>query len=382
MEWVKGEIIGKGSFSSVYLATPRSNFYESPPLMAVKSSLVSQSSLLQKEKEILTQLRDCPQILNCFGDDLTVEKNGEKFYNLFLEFASGGNLAQLLKKSGGSISESHVRCYTKSILQGILNIHEKGYVHCDIKLQNILLCCSSDGSTEVKIADFGLAKKSGQMKNNSGEIDEEIFSLRGTPLYMAPESVSSKEFESPSDIWALGCVMSEMISGKPAWRCRADSDVSALLYRIGFRDEVPEIPDELCEEGKDFLRKCFVRDPTKRWTAEMLLNHPFIVDSPVSLPLNEKASPRSAFDFPEWSSQESSIFNSIESSSPSILHFDEEFNGSECSGSSSPSPSDRIRQLAWGNELNLSFTDSWITVRTESSVSGIEELKLQSSKSQ
>ncbi|KAF5188368.1 mitogen-activated protein kinase kinase kinase [Thalictrum thalictroides] len=67
-----------------------------------------------------------------------------------------------------------------------------------------------------------------------------------------------------------------MITGRP------DADVSALLFRIGFGEEVPEIPVELLEEGKDFLRKCFIRDPTKRWTAEMLLNHPFVHDVTVT----------------------------------------------------------------------------------------------------
>ncbi|KAF5200889.1 Mitogen-activated protein kinase kinase, partial [Thalictrum thalictroides] len=84
--------------------------------MAVKSASVSQSSLLHKEREILSQFIDCPQILGCFGEDYTIE-NGEKYYNLLLEYASRGNLQQLMKKSGGVLSEVDARCYTKSILQ-------------------------------------------------------------------------------------------------------------------------------------------------------------------------------------------------------------------------------------------------------------------------
>ncbi|RZC54904.1 hypothetical protein C5167_013760 [Papaver somniferum] len=352
MEWDRGEVIGKGSFSSVYLATPRKNYCDFPPLMAVKSSLASQSSLLQKEKEILTEFKDCPQILNCYGDGFTVENDGDRLYNLFLEFASGGNLAQLLKNSGGSISESHVRFYSKSILQGLLSIHQKGFVHCDMKLQNILLCCSANGFSELKIADFGLAKKS----DTNSEKDEEVPGLRGTPLYMSPESVSRNEIESASDIWALGCIISEMITGKPAWGFNENSDISALLYRIGFKDELPEIPNGISEDGKDFLRRCFVRDPLKRWTAEMLLNHPFIAGADtVSLPIQtQKDSPTSAFGFPEWNCGNSSIFNSTESSSD--YQFDHQ-------SSWSLSPSERIAQIATGNGSNWSFSDSWINVR-------------------
>ncbi|KAF6172705.1 hypothetical protein GIB67_041220 [Kingdonia uniflora] len=171
----------------------------------------------------------------------------------------------------------------RSILRGLSMIHVKGFIHCDIKLQNILVC----GSTEVKIADFGLAKK----KNY--DFDDGVSGLRGTPLYMSPESVSCNVYETGVDIWALGCVVSELVMGKSSWRCLSDTDINGLLYRIGFGEELQVIPDKLCDDGKDFLIRCFTRDLMMRWTTEMLLNHPFVtlVDSDTS--------PGSTFDFPE-----------------------------------------------------------------------------------
>ncbi|KAI3922254.1 hypothetical protein MKX01_005943 [Papaver californicum] len=333
MEWIKGEMIGKGSFGTVNIATLRRTFDEYPSVMAVKSSMVSQSSMLEKEKEILTQLNGCPQILQCFGEDITVE-NGVQMYNIFLEFASLGNLSQLIK-SGSSMAESEIKNYTRMITQGIGYIHEMGFVHSDIKPQNILLC-SGEGKIELKIADFGLTKRSG--KSSNGFI--------GTPLYMSPELVSCNENETPSDIWALGCVVMEMITRKPAWRC---SDLINLLYRIGFTEQVPEIPSEISEEGKDFLRKCFIKDPTKRWTAEMLLRHPFIsnnFDAHVSTTSLKElkrtySSPKSTFDFPEsWSDST-------------------EKDESDCSACLK----DRIGELVLGKEPNWSTSDSWIVVR-------------------
>ncbi|KAF9599984.1 hypothetical protein IFM89_002019 [Coptis chinensis] len=347
MEWVRGEIIGKGSFSSVYLATPSKDFNESHPLMAVKSASVSKSSLLQREKEILSQFLDCPQILHCFGEDYTIE-NGDGFYNLLLEFAPRGNLHQLVRSSGGGLSQSDVRYYTKSILQGLKSIHKKDYVHCDIKLQNILLC---NGCTEVKIADFGLAKKAGEKKN-----------LEGTPLYMSPESITRNEQEAPSDIWALGCVVVEMVTGNPAWKCRLDANVSALLFKIGFGEELPEIPEVLCEDGKDFLRKCFVRDPKMRWSADMLLNHPFVDVETVTLPNCEQPSPspRSPYDFPDWSSTQSC-------SSRSYNCYKSEIDKWDSPVSNTSSPADRIRHLGIGNKKpNWCYTDCWISVREQS----------------
>ncbi|KAK7309210.1 hypothetical protein RJT34_05750 [Clitoria ternatea] len=138
-----------------------------------------------------------------FGHDQTFE-GGQNYYNLFLEYAAGGSLADHLKKHGGLFPEEHsVRRYTRSILEGLKHIHANGYVHCDVKLQNILIF----DNDEVKIADFGLAK----------EEEEKKWECRGTPLFMSPESVNENEYESPADIWAFGCAVVEMVTGKPAW---------------------------------------------------------------------------------------------------------------------------------------------------------------------
>ncbi|PIN25225.1 Serine/threonine protein kinase/TGF-beta stimulated factor [Handroanthus impetiginosus] len=210
MDWVRGEKLGHGSFAMVNLAAPRKQSCGLPPLMAVKSCGVSHSSSLVNEKLILDELKDCPEIIRCFGESFSYE-NGEKLYNVLLEYASGGSLGDKIKKSGdGGLPESEVRQYTEALLKGLNYIHKIGYVHCDIKLQNILM--GSNGG--VKIADFGLAKRVGRRKDDCSG-----FELRGTPLYMSPEMVAGGEQGTAADIWALGCVVAEMLSGAPAWRC-------------------------------------------------------------------------------------------------------------------------------------------------------------------
>jgi serine/threonine protein kinase len=97
-----------------------------------------------------------------------------------------------------------------------------------------------------------------------------------------------------------------MVTGKPAWNF-SGSNIWSLLIRIGIGEELPLIPDELSQEGKDFLQKIFVKDPLKRWTTKMLLKHPFISDdknvSLVKELINESSSlpspssPRTHFDF-------------------------------------------------------------------------------------
>ncbi|KAF2295273.1 hypothetical protein GH714_032405 [Hevea brasiliensis] len=352
MDWVRGDCIGCGSFSTVNLAIPTKS--SSSPLMAVKSCDLFDSSLLENEKDVLSQLGYCEHIIQCFGGDQSVE-NGQRLYSLLLEYASGGNLSHWVKNSGGCLRESEARRYTRSILKGLRYIHAKGFAHCDIKLENILLFENG----EVKIADFGLAKKTGQKQ--SGEQGRMVF--RGTPLYMSPESVNENEYDSPCDIWALGCALVEMVTGKPAWNCKPETNIAALMIRIGVGDELPEIPQELSKEGKDFLSKCFVKDPRTRWTADMLLDHPFVAtENTVTLKESKQSSPSSSprcpFEYPEWVS--------VPSSSPKTeLWSNKEVNSrfDWSSLSYSPSPAERLRQLASDEVCNWSFSESWVTVR-------------------
>ncbi|EXC57778.1 hypothetical protein L484_000226 [Morus notabilis] len=261
MEWVRGEQIGHGSFAKISKATPTKSSSQFPPLMAVKSSEACCSSSLKNEKRVLDTIGLCPQIIRYFGEEQSVEK-GEEFHNLLMEYASGGSLADRVKSQGGRLSELEIRRHTKSILKGLSFIHSKGFVHCDIKLQNILVF--QNGA--AKVADFGLAK---EMATKVNECE-----IRGTPLYMSPESVNDNVYESPCDVWALGCAVAEMATGKPVWDHKAGASVWPLLIRIGGEEE-PAIPSDFSEEGKDFLRKCFLKDPAERWTAEMLLNHTY-----------------------------------------------------------------------------------------------------------
>ncbi|XP_009803912.1 mitogen-activated protein kinase kinase kinase 20-like [Nicotiana tabacum] len=363
MDWIRGESVGHGSFGKVNLAIPRCQSSLFCPSMVVKSSSASCSATLLNEKLILDELKGCSQIINCLGDSYTYE-NGEKLYNVLLEYASGGDLSDKLKKSSDHIlPEFEVKKYTKALLKGLYYIHKSGYVHCDIKLQNILL--GEDG--QVKIADFGLAKRTKSRKDDKLRCE-----LRGTPLYMSPEMVTGGEQDTPADIWALGCVLVEMATGNPAWRC---TDTTRLLMTIGVSDQLPEIPEKLCEEGKDFLEKCFVKDPKKRWTAEMLLNHPFVAgqtydDDTVILKDQTcesgtpSTSPKCPFDFPDWVSDDSgksSATCSITSlPSPAIQEL-RNLNG----GSWSAAPAERLRVLVGEHrpESEWSTADGWVSVR-------------------
>ncbi|CAL5432112.1 unnamed protein product [Camellia sinensis] len=287
MMWRRGKILGKGGSAMVYLAAvvspPRSNELL-PSLMAAKSAPVNNSQLLSIERELFSQFEGCPHILRCFGDDVTIE-DGEQWYNILLEYAAGGSLADRIQSYGRGLPETEVRQYTNSVLLGLSYIHNKGYVHCDIKPHNILLVDEKDDLSidlngkmnrvqerTAKIADLGLVKKAGERLTEKGS----KLGIRGTALYMAPESIRHEDYEPEADIWALGCTILELLTGKEPWKCDRNTERVTILFKIASTQEIPEIPSGFSEEAKDFLKKCLVRDPKSRWSADMLLGHPFV----------------------------------------------------------------------------------------------------------
>ncbi|PHT35821.1 hypothetical protein CQW23_23521 [Capsicum baccatum] len=94
-------------------------------------------------------------------------------------------------------------------------------------------------------------------------------------MYMAPESVLDGKCGAAVDIWAFGCTVFEMLTGKKIWDCTGITDTLHLLCKIGMQS--PDLYDEkLSKHRVDFLNKCLAVDPCSRWTADMLLNHPFL----------------------------------------------------------------------------------------------------------
>ncbi|CAL8134449.1 unnamed protein product [Prunus armeniaca] len=194
-------------------------------------------------------------------------------YNLLLEFASGGTLDGLIHKSKGhKLPEYDVRRYTRLILEGIQHIHKCDYVHCDLKPDNILLVptttTSSGGTSFVaKIADFGLAKKT---KVNYSR-------WRGTPRYLSPEAFINNKQDQSSDIWSLGCIVFEMLTGMSPWDLKPGYNPNNLPDVLMFDHlRTCKIPTGISDVAMDFLKSCLAMNSRERITAESLLSHPFV----------------------------------------------------------------------------------------------------------
>ncbi|KAG8647628.1 hypothetical protein MANES_09G091200v8, partial [Manihot esculenta] len=269
LSWTKVRLLGKGGFGSVFYAKTRTTNNQKtnlPSEMAVKSAIMLRSSSLIHEKRVLCHLGNSPHVVRFYGHEVTVTANGVIVYNLLLEYCSGLSLQRQIRKSDHGLAESDVRSYSRDILRGLKYIHSRGYIHCDIKPANILLMPgrpNRNGTFRAKIADFGVAKA----------VNEECHNLRGTLRFMSPESVRDRKIEYATDIWAFGCVVLEMLTAKSAWGYRRVKDLKEV---IGYSDEMPKIPTNISENATDFLSRCLVRIAAYRWSADMLLQHPFL----------------------------------------------------------------------------------------------------------
>ncbi len=155
---------------------------------------------------------------------------GENQPYLVMDLVEGESLSQTLKKSGAlSIDATIALCI--QICFGLMYAHEKGVVHRDIKPANIMLLHPDRNVTEgtVKVVDFGIAKLT---QSDDGEIQAltktgEIF---GSPLYMSPEQCKGTAVDRRSDIYSLGCVMFECLTGSPPFF--GDTAMSTMLKRL------------------------------------------------------------------------------------------------------------------------------------------------------
>ncbi|KAF7828263.1 Mitogen-activated protein kinase kinase kinase YODA [Senna tora] len=260
--WKKGQLIGRGTFGHVYLGFNS----ESGEMCAMKEVILFSDDAksrecaqqLGQEITVLSRLRH-PNIVQYYGSE-TVD---DKLY-IYLEYVSGGSIYKLLQEYG-QFGEIAIRNYTRQILSGLAYLHAKNTVHRDIKGANILV----DPNGRVKLADFGMAK------HITGQSCP--FSFKGSPYWMAPEVIkNSKGCNLAVDIWSLGCTVLEMATTKPPW---------SQYEGIGNSKEFPTLPDNLLEDGKDFVRLCLQRNPLNRPSAAQLLEHPFVKNATLERPI-------------------------------------------------------------------------------------------------
>ena len=169
-----------------------------------------------------------------------------------MEYVDGQSLRD--KMAGNSMPIEDVIDIATQICEGLDKAHRAGIVHRDIKPENILI--DSDG--RVKILDFGLAKLKG-----AGKLTKEQSTV-GTVYYMSPEQLKGEEVDHRSDIWSVGVVLHEMLTGKRPFKGEYDQ---AVAYSILNESPLPIMTTEFQASGAmiSIIEKCIIKKPTDRF---------------------------------------------------------------------------------------------------------------------
>lgn len=262
--WQRGIKIGQGRFGKVYTAVNNNT----GDMMAVK-----EISLQHNDNLTIKRVAEEMKILEGI-----VHRNLVRYYGLevhkdemliFMEFCEEGTLETLIAATEHGLPELLVRNYTFQLVSGVACLHDHGVVHRDIKTANIFL---TEGGNCLKIGDFGCAAK---IKCNT-TMPGELKGFVGTQAYMAPEVFTRNMTDGhgrAADIWSVGCVVVEMASGERPW-AQYDSNYQ-IMFKVGM-GQSPDPPDDMIDEGLDFLELCFKHDPKERASARELLTHNFV----------------------------------------------------------------------------------------------------------
>ncbi|CAN5508751.1 hypothetical protein BH09MYX1_BH09MYX1_33200 [soil metagenome] len=179
---------------------------------------------------------------------------------MVMEYLQGADLGRIVQETPLAIDESV--SFLLQACEAIAEAHSIGIIHRDIKPQNLFVTRRVDGRPLIKVLDFGISKT---MDTQTGLSLTRTSSIMGSPLYMSPEQMrSTKSVDQRTDIWALGVVLYELITGRVPWEAEA---VPELCLKV-VQDE-PDPPKSLRPELQEGLQavilKCLQKDPKNRF---------------------------------------------------------------------------------------------------------------------
>jgi hypothetical protein len=219
-------------------------------------------SRFQREAKMLAALNH-PNIATIHGLE---QSNGTQY--LVMELVSGETLAERVKRDGAlPVEEALAIC--KQIAEALEAAHEKGIIHRDLKPANVKV--TPDG--KVKVLDFGLAKAfagdgASEDPSNSPTLSMAATMhgvILGTAAYMSPEQARGKAVDRRTDIWAFGCVLYELLTGKQAFQGEDATDILAAVVRA--EPDWEALPAATPLQVRSLLRRCLQKDKTLRLQA-------------------------------------------------------------------------------------------------------------------
>jgi len=254
------EVIGSGAFSTVHRVNHRASRLYYAMKCVIRAKLTQEDDdALQDEVAILKQF-DHVHIIKLY--DFFVEP--EKYY-LVLEEMSGGELFdRIVKKS--FYTEGDARDLCRFLLEAMKYCHDHNVAHRDLKPENLLLQNSSDDSN-IKIADFGFAKRVKEPKSLTTQC--------GTPGYVAPEILKGQPYDEKADMWSVGVILYILLGGYPPF---IEENQKQLFRKIkaGSYEFHKEYWCDVSSEAKNLISSLLTVNPDKRLSATESLQNIWI----------------------------------------------------------------------------------------------------------
>lgn len=247
--------IGKGASGVIY----KGYHSETKKVAAIKEISVGNihdiSKNIKREIALMKKL-DHPNIVKLY--DVYLDGKYDNVY-LFMEYCTRSDFYKFQNRK--PIKELHVQQYMKQLMLGLKYLKKYNIMHRDLKPQNILITESGT----LKLTDFGYAKIT--------KPNDMVKTFCGSPLYMAPEIIKSKgtdKYTMKSDLWSVGCIFYEMITGVPPYHA---SNINDLIKKIEENDIIIPKMFNVSDEAKDLLFSLLEINPDDRITWDDFFNH-------------------------------------------------------------------------------------------------------------
>uniref|UniRef100_A0A6Q2YAP9 non-specific serine/threonine protein kinase n=1 Tax=Esox lucius TaxID=8010 RepID=A0A6Q2YAP9_ESOLU len=254
-EFSRKDLIGHGAFAVVFKGRNREKHdWEVAVKCINKKNLAKSQTLLGKEIKILKELKH-ENIVALHDFQVCIVKQNPK-RTLHLQ---------------GTLSEDTIRVFLQQIAGAMRVLQAKGIIHRDLKPQNILLSYplgrkSHSTNTCIKIADFGFAR---YLQNNMMAA-----TLCGSPMYMAPEVIMSQNYDAKADLWSIGTILFQCLTGKAPFQASSPQDLR-LFYEKN-KNLSPNIPRETSSHLRHLLLGLLQRNHKDRMDFEEFFHHPFL----------------------------------------------------------------------------------------------------------
>ncbi|XP_034357323.1 serine/threonine-protein kinase DCLK1 isoform X3 [Arvicanthis niloticus] len=264
-----GRTIGDGNFAVVKECIERSTAREYALKIIKKSKCRGKEHMIQNEVSILRRVKHPNIVLLIEEMDVPTE------LYLVMELVKGGDLFDAIT-STSKYTERDASGMLYNLASAIKYLHSLNIVHRDIKPENLLVYEHQDGSKSLKLGDFGLATI----------VDGPLYTVCGTPTYVAPEIIAETGYGLKVDIWAAGVITYILLCGFPPFRGSGD-DQEVLFDQIlmGQVDFPSPYWDNVSDSAKELINMMLLVNVDQRFSALQVLEHPWVNDD--GLPENE-----------------------------------------------------------------------------------------------